>query len=126
MGSCSTCINKNHNKSQKTDNLNAGNNNKPKNTKKRSLERAANETDEETSPVLKRTKNGGNSPKNNHLSMDEDISKTQEILDISINSNDISINSNTEKISYEDFSFQQMIQNFQNSDKDRVRVCRQI
>merc|ERR1711874_315444 len=42
-------------------------------------------------PVLKRTKNDGNSPKNNHLSIDEDISKTQEILDISINSNDISI-----------------------------------
>ena len=52
--------------------------------------------------------------------MDEDISKTQEILDISINSNDISINSNTEKISYEDFCIQQMIQNFQNSDKNRV------
>jgi len=39
------CIKKKHNKSQKTDNLNAGNN-KPKNTKKRSLERTANETDE--------------------------------------------------------------------------------
>ena len=47
-------------------------------------------------PELKRTKNDGNSPKNNHLSIDEDISKTQEILDISINSNDISINSNRE------------------------------
>jgi len=42
---CSRCIKKKHNKSQKTDNLNAGNN-KPKNTKKRSLERTANETDE--------------------------------------------------------------------------------
>ena len=63
---------KKHNKSQKTDNLNAGNN-KPKNTKKWSLERVANETDEEMTPVLKRTKNDGNSPKNNHLSIDEDI-----------------------------------------------------
>ena len=93
---------------------------KQKIAKKQILERAANETDEEMTPVLKRTKNDGNSPKNNHLSIDEDISKTQEILDVSINSNDISINSNTEKISYEDFCIQQMIQNFQNSDKDRV------
>ena len=120
--SCPTCIKKNH----KTDNPIAGKNNKPKNTRKRSLERAANETDEETSPVVKRTKNDGNLPKNNHLSMEEDISKTQEILDISTNSNDISINSNTEKVSYEDVYIQQMIQNFQTSEKDCNKVCREI
>merc|ERR1711874_928495 len=107
--SCPTCIKKN-----------AGNNNKQKYTKKRSLERTAYETDEETSPVLKRTKNDGNSPINNLLSMEEDLSKTQEILEVSIKSNDASINSSTEKISYEEFCIQQLILNFQNSDKDRI------
>ena len=106
--SCPTCIKKNHN------------NNKPKKNRKRSLERVAIETDEETSPVVKRTKKDGNSPKNNHLNMEEDISKTQEILDTSTNSNDISINSNTEKVSYEDVYIQQMIQNFQTTEKDLV------
>jgi len=80
----------------------------------RSLERAANETDEEMTPESKTTKNDGNLPKNDNLSINEDIWKTQEILDISINSN-------KEKISYEDFYIQQIIQEFQNnSDKDCV------
>ena len=93
-----------------------------KNNRKRSLERTAKETDEETSPVVKRTKNVGISPKNNHLNMEEDTSKPQEILDISTSSNDISIDSNTEKVSYEDAYIQQMIQNSQTSDTDRIII----
>ena len=118
--SCPTCIEKQQNISQKTDNPNIENNKKQNSTNKRSLERADSESGEEVSPTSKRTKNNGISPKNTQSNINEDISKTQDILNISINSNDISVISSTEKVSYEEFCIEQMIKNFQSSDKNDV------